>query len=73
MTIKVRRQRQLLSRLEDEMVLVRDRREEVRSRKKEFCFNFLFLRGNFYRTQVSLGSDLWIRLSETNKQTKRGF
>ena len=46
--IKVRRQRELLSRLEDEMVLVRERREEVRKREKEFCFNFLFLKVNFF-------------------------
>ena len=24
---------------------------------------------NFYRTQVNLGSDLWVRMSVTNKQT----
>ena len=27
----------------------------------------------FYRTQVSLGSDLWVRLSLTNKQTEEPF
>ena len=27
----------------------------------------------FYRTQVNLGSDLWVRMSQTNKQTKRPF
>lgn len=40
---KVRRQRELLSRLEDEMKLVRGRREEVRSRKEEF--STFYLRG----------------------------
>ena len=28
---------------------------------------------NFYRTQVNLGSDLWVRMSQTNKQTPRGL
>ena len=27
----------------------------------------------FYRTQVSLGPDLWIRLSQTCSLTERGF
>ena len=32
-------------------------------------FWWQFLMSNFYRTQVNLGSDLWVRMSQTNKQT----
>ena len=55
---KVRRQRELLSRLEDEMKLVRGRREEVRSRKEEFSlFEVNFLSPGFaFRWQGS-----WMR------------
>ena len=44
---KVRRQRELLSRLEDEMKLVRGRREEVISKKEEFSLfgSQLFISG----------------------------
>ena len=29
----------------------------------------ILARLHFYRTQVNLGSDLWVRMSQTNKQT----
>ena len=35
--------------------------------------NVMIIITSFYRTQVSLGSDLWVRLSLTNKQTEEPF
>ena len=31
----------------------------------------LYIYVTFYRTQVNLGSDLWVRMSQTNKLTPR--
>ena len=49
----MRRQRELLSRLEDEMVLVREQREEVRSSKFWF-FNFFRWQGSWMRSRGEL-------------------
>ena len=40
---------------------------------KSFCQSYQGICCPNYRTQVSLGSDLWVRLSLTNKLTLRGF
>ena len=55
---KVRRQRELLSRLEDEMVLVREQREEVRSSKFRF-FNFFRWQGSWMRSRGELWRPRW--------------
>ena len=35
------------------------------------CPQFSLIKNYFYRTQVNLGSDLWVRMSQTNKQTNK--
>ena len=55
MIIKVRRQRELLSRLEDEMGLIRERREEVRRTSRileEFRFNLINLNVDLFLPDV---------------------
>ena len=56
---KVRRQRELLSRLEDEMELVRGRREEVISKKEEFSLfgSQLFISGVFIQVARKLDEE----------------